>query len=82
MRTTLTIDPDIAVQIERLRRERNLPLKVIVNEVMRKGLREIPRGANRRRPFRTQPIRGVKPVLANLDNIQEILSLAEGELRK
>jgi hypothetical protein len=82
MRTTLTIDPDVAVQIERLRRERKLPLKTIVNEVMRKGLRETPRHSIRKKPFRTEPIRGVTPMLANLDNIQEVLSLAEGELRK
>ena len=83
MRTTLTIDPDVAVQIERLRRESNLPLKAIVNEVMRKGLRESPRNSTRKKKaFRTEPIRGVTPALANLDNIEEILSLVEGELRK
>jgi ribbon-helix-helix CopG family protein len=35
MRTTLTIDDDVAAQLERLRRERDVTLKDIINEALR-----------------------------------------------
>src|ERR1700731_4780854 len=41
MRTTLTLDDDVAVQLERLRRSRDANLKDLVNEALRLGLREM-----------------------------------------
>jgi SpoVK/Ycf46/Vps4 family AAA+-type ATPase len=41
MRTTLTLDDDVAVQLERLRRSREANLKDLVNEALRLGLREM-----------------------------------------
>jgi hypothetical protein len=38
MRTTLTLDDDVAVQLERLRRARDANLKDLVNEALRLGL--------------------------------------------
>jgi hypothetical protein len=38
MRTTLTLEGDVAVQIERLRRARDVSLKDIVNDALRRGL--------------------------------------------
>lgn len=39
MRTTLTLDEDVAQQIKRLMRERGTGLKETVNELLRRGLR-------------------------------------------
>jgi hypothetical protein len=53
MRTTLTIDPEIA---DRLRQEAAMgkrPLKVIVNEALRKGLGLT--SAKRSKPYRVRP---------------------------
>ncbi len=79
MRTTLTIDDDVAVQLERLRRSRDVSLKDLVNDVLRRGLREMSGRPKKREPFRTQAIDGVKPLLDNVDNVAEILAYAEGE---
>ena len=38
MRTTLTLDPDIAQQIERLRQSSGRSLKQVVNDLLREGL--------------------------------------------
>ena len=38
MRTTLSLDDDVAARIEQLRRELNTPLKELVNEALRRGL--------------------------------------------
>jgi ribbon-helix-helix CopG family protein len=39
MRTTVTLDDDVAAAIERLRRERSMGLSEAVNELARAGLR-------------------------------------------
>jgi hypothetical protein len=41
MRTTLTIDEDVAVELQRLRRTRNANLKDLVNKALRLGLRQM-----------------------------------------
>lgn len=39
MRTTVSLDPDVAAAVEALRRERNIGLSDAVNELVRVGLR-------------------------------------------
>lgn len=78
MRTTLTLDDDVAAQIERLRRERDINLKQIVNEALRRGLREMARPAKKRAPFRTQAQAMGAPRI-DIDNVAEALAHAEGD---
>jgi len=79
MRTTLTIDEDVAVRLERLRRERDLSLKEVVNDALRRGLREMTMPQKKRKPFRTRPIEGVTALLDNVDNVAEVLAYLEGD---
>jgi len=79
MRTTLTIDDDVAAQLERLRRSRDVSLRDLINDVLRRGLREMAARPKKREPFRTQAIEGVVPLVDNVDNIAEVLAYAEGE---
>jgi hypothetical protein len=79
MRTTLTIESDVAVRLERLQRQRGASLKELVNEALRRGLREMDTRPRPRRPFRTQPIEGTTCRLPNVDNVAEVLAYAEGE---
>jgi len=78
MRTTLTLDPDISIEIEALRRERGLSLKDVVNETLRRGLRAIAEGEGRGPAFVTKSVDLGVPRLP-LDNIAEALAAAEGE---
>jgi hypothetical protein len=48
----LTIDDDVAVALERLRRKRNASLKELINEVLRRGLNEIDTPQKHRKPYR------------------------------
>ena len=82
MRTTLTIDDDVAVQLERLRRARDIGVKELINEALRRGLRDMSTRPKKREPFRTQPIDGVTLLLDNVDNVAEVLAYAEGEAFK
>lgn len=80
MRTTLTIDNDLAVMLERLRVERGLSFKQVVNEALRLGLATLEQGPSRRRQvYRTKAVSLGQPRLSNLDNVAEALAIAEGE---
>ena len=78
MRTTLTLDDDVAVQIERLRRARDVSLKELVNDALRRGLRELSAKPKKRKPFRTRTFDMGKPLI-NIDNVAEAIAYAEGE---
>jgi hypothetical protein len=79
MRTTLTIDDDVAVALERLRKSRDASLKVVVNDVLRRGLKEVSAPQKTRKPFRTRTVNLGKPLIENLDNIGEVLAFIEGD---
>jgi hypothetical protein len=48
MRTTLTLDDDVADLLKRVRNARKARLKDIVNEALRRGLRQMPTRPKRR----------------------------------
>lgn len=77
MRTTLTLDRDVAARLNRLRKRG--PFRKIVNDALRIGLEEIEAQASRL-PFmlEMEPVAS-RPRLANLDNVAEVLSVIEGE---
>jgi hypothetical protein len=78
MRTTLTLDDDVLDKAKAVAAKRRLPFRAVVNEALRIGLEEVEKSATRR-PYRTEPhAMGLRPGY-NLDNIQEVLSQAEGE---
>jgi hypothetical protein len=79
MRTTLTLDDDVAALLARVRKCRNLGLKEAVNEALRHGLRQMAVPSEPRRPYRTRSVDGGKCLVADLDNIAEVLAVVEGE---
>ena len=79
MRTTLTIEDDVAALLQRLRVERNAGLKDLINEALRRGLYDMASPPKQRAVFRTRSVDLGRPRLANFDNIAEVLAIAEGE---
>ena len=79
MRTTLTLDDDVAALLERLRKARRASLRQVVNEALRQGLRLMTSPPKRGRPFRTGTVDLGPCRLPDLDNVAEILAVAEGE---
>ena len=55
MRTTLTLDPDVAQLIEEEAHRQRKPIKHVVNEALRRGL--APTAKRVRKQFRVQPHR-------------------------
>lgn len=61
MRTTITLEPDVAVRLERLTRERGITFKEAVNTTLRAGLDQArPGGRATRYVLPTFPM-GVRP---------------------
>ena len=82
MRTTLTLDDDVVAELQRLRRSRGGRFREIVNDALRRGLKELKAPRRRREPFRTRVAELGRSRLANIANIAEALVIGEGEAFK
>lgn len=80
MRTTLTLDDDVAIKIEEARERRNATLKEVVNEALRLGLRALERPEREgEEPYRTPSTSLGGCRLSDVDDVAGALALAEGE---
>lgn len=79
MRTTLTLDPDVAALAERMQRVRGQSFKAIVNEALRCGLRAMAAPAGRPAAYRTPAVDLGRCRMGSLDDVAEALAVAEGE---
>lgn len=77
MRTTLTLDDDVAVKLKRAAKDR--PFKIVVNEALRAGLAALEKRTTPRRPYRTRGFDLGPSLVGSLDNVEEVLSRVEGE---
>ena len=82
MRTTLTLDDDVAAILERLRKRRDASLKDLVNEALRRGLKDMTSPPKRRQHLQTRSVALGRLRIASLDNIGEAIAVAEGEAYK
>lgn len=67
--------------VERARKETGEPLKKVINDALRAGLTADAPGGGRPKPFRTKSVSCGKPLIPNLDSVQEVLDYAEGDCR-
>ena len=79
MRTTLTLDDDVAVRLEQEVKKRGDSFKAVVNDLLRAGLDARQLGKQKRRPFRTEGFDLGPSLVGSLDNIEEVLARVEGE---
>lgn len=79
MRTTLTLEDDVAAMLQQLQRERNASLKQIVNELLRQSLAKQGEEPEKRRSYRMQPMDLGRCLIGNLDDVAEALAVAEGD---
>ncbi len=78
MRTTLTIDPDIAVKAKKAVQMTGMPFKKLINQALRIGIDAV-LSPRKPQPYRTKGhAMGLRGGLS-YDNIQELLAIAEGE---
>ena len=82
MRTTLTLDDDVAAKLKAESRRLDRPFREVVNETLRRGLagRRI---TSVRQPFRitARDLGRVRPGLS-LDNVGELIDQVEGSFHR
>ena len=79
MRTTLSLDDDVASHLERLRKSKNISFKALVNEALRQGLKEITQPSKPTETYHTKSVPLGRCLVGNLDDISEAIALTEGE---
>ncbi len=79
MRTTLSLDDDVAALLQRVRKVRRAGLKDVVNEALRRGLSEMQAPAPRAAPYRTPSVSLGRCLVGSLDDVAEVLAVSEGE---
>jgi hypothetical protein len=81
MRTTLTLDEDVAAKLKFATQKSGRPFRTVVNEALRRGLEQRPPAG--RKPFRvkTRDMGSLQPGL-NIDNIGELIEAVEGPLNR
>ena len=79
MRTTLTLDDDVARLLERARKRRGVTLKELVNEALREGLARLEAPRTPRKRHATKAVSLGRCLLDNVDDVAEALASADGE---
>lgn len=83
MRTTLSLDDDVAADLRRLQQKGQRPWKQVVNDVLRAGVAAVEASDRpRRRVRRTKAVQLGAPRIADISNVHEVLSLADGDARR
>jgi len=80
MRTTLTIDDDVAVRLRRLQAERHERFREIANEALRLGLKQMLKpGPPKSQRTLTNEVALGRCLIGSIDDVSEALATAEGE---
>jgi hypothetical protein len=80
MRTTLTLDDDVAKLLSRARQLRKASLKDAVNEALRLGLLAMAAPAARRRHFETKSADLGECLIGNADELEDYLELQDSKV--
>ena len=79
MRTTITLEDDVAVSLKRLGKRRGIKFKQLVNLVLREGIKNMMAPAKKGKRFETRSVDLGSCRIGNVDNIAEVLAVTEGE---
>ena len=79
MRTTITIDDDVFRQIESIAEEQKRSRKDVLNDALRRGIRDTQQEKKREERFETKSMDLGQCLLPSLDNVAEVLTIAESD---
>lgn len=84
MRTTLTLEKDVAIALEKLQQKRDSSFKDVVNEALRQGIKVLSVPGKPRQPFRTIPLDLGKPFFNSAEELKALIAQADEDedLRK
>ncbi|PZN47981.1 MAG: DUF2191 domain-containing protein [Proteobacteria bacterium] len=81
MRTTLTLDDDIAAKLQSASRRTGKSFRDVVNETLRRGLAPAPSPPREHFRVKTRDMGALRPGLS-LDNTAELLESIEGPMSR
>jgi predicted transcriptional regulator len=79
MRITVTLDPDVAAALKALQEKQTGSRKNLLNEALCRGLDDMNRRPEGREKFQTRPVNMGRALVNDIDNIADVLAIAEGE---
>ena len=79
MRTTLTLDADVAALLRRMQQAHGRSFKAVVNDALRQGLRQMAAPPEPPAHYRTPVVDLGRCLAGSLDDVAEALAVAEGE---
>ena len=79
MRTTLTIETDVERMLGKVRREKQMRLKEVVNRALRAGLLDMQQPQVAKKPILTRCVDLGRCRMLSLDSVVEALAFGEGE---
>ena len=82
MRTTLTLDDDVAALLTQIQEQRKATFKEVVNMALRTGLVAMEHPPKPREPFRTKTFETGKSALPNMDCVSEVLDWLDSQDQK
>jgi hypothetical protein len=82
VRTTLTLDKDVAALLARLARTRRQSMKSLVNAALRAGLGALDRPVPPSAAFRTKGFDLGPSLVGSLDNVEEVIARVEGDAHR
>lgn len=81
MRTTITLDDDVAVGLKNLQKKNpKKSFKEIINQVIKKGLAVS--GSDSKQKFKVKPLLAAHNPNFDFDNISKLIETLEGDLHK
>ena len=79
MRITITLEDDVVASLKRLGKKRRLKFKALVNLVLREGIKSMMGPVKKRKTFQTRSVDLGPCRTANVDNVGEVLAIADSE---
>ncbi|MEP6821656.1 MAG: DUF2191 domain-containing protein [Chthoniobacterales bacterium] len=79
MRTTLSLDPDVAAMLDAEQKRAGEPYKKVVNAALRAGLHKMNAPRRKTAPFQTKPVKLGRCLVGSIDDVAEVLAVGEGE---
>jgi hypothetical protein len=79
MRITINLEDDVAASLKRLGKARHLEFNALVNLVLREGIKSMMGPVKRRKTFQTRSVDLGPCRTANVDNVGEVLAIADSE---
>jgi len=73
------LDDDVAALLARVQKARKAPQKTVINDALRHGLKHLLAPPKPRPRFETENVELGRCLVGSLDDVSEVLAVAEGE---